>query len=146
MIYGQTPFFDKNRKIMFHRIVSMDVNIPTTFSDEAGECIRGLLTRNVQKRLGSSDTGGEDIMATKYFNTIDFTKLYNKQLVPPFKPDVTDEQDTKYVPKFFLDNKAVDSIDGYSNNVNTKNQKTKKNTKDNNPQFDAFTFQGDSNF
>ncbi len=53
MINGQTPFFDRNRKEMFKRIVNTDVVVPSSFSNEAGACIKGLLTRNVQKRFGS---------------------------------------------------------------------------------------------
>lgn len=120
---------------MFQRIVSNDVTIPSSFSSEAGNCIRGLLTRNPSLRLGSSGNGALDIMATPFFTPIDFVALMNKKISPTFKPDVNNEFDTKYVPKFFLETKAVDSVvasKGHGKAV------------DENPKFDEFTFSGDS--
>ena len=116
---------------MFQRIISTDAAIPSTFSPQAKECLRGLLTRDPSARLGSAN-GAIDIMTSPFFATIDFVALLKKEIAPPFKPDVSNEFDTKYVPKFFLDTKAVDSID-----------KSRTKSKQNDVNFDAFTYQGE---
>ena len=104
MILGKTPFFDKNRKLMFYRIINTAPSFPPTFTPEACDVIRGLLTVKEEDRLGSVKAGGaQGIKNSSFFSTIDFDKLYDKEITPPFKPDVTNEFDTKYVPKAFLD-------------------------------------------
>eukprot|EP00600_Ochromonadales_sp_CCMP1393_P003680 CAMPEP_0174994864 /NCGR_PEP_ID=MMETSP0004_2-20121128/23875_1 /TAXON_ID=420556 /ORGANISM="Ochromonas sp., Strain CCMP1393" /LENGTH=713 /DNA_ID=CAMNT_0016249153 /DNA_START=54 /DNA_END=2195 /DNA_ORIENTATION=+ len=132
MMQGRTPFFDKNRKLMFYRIINTEPSFPPTFSPAACDCIRGLLRVNEMERLGSGPTAAKEIMSTAFFSVIDFDALMKRELPPPFKPDVTGELDTKYVPKSYLQAEAKDSIDESS-----------KKKKDKNPTFDAFTFQGE---
>lgn len=60
-------------------------------------------------RLGSR--GAADIKSVEFFCIIDFELLARKEVVPPFKPDVSDESDTKYVPKTYLQAKPEDSVD-----------------------------------
>ena len=83
--------------------------------------------------LGSVKMGGaEGIMNTAFFKVIDFQKLFNKELKPPFTPEVVNEIDTKYVPKAFLDAEAKDSF----------SEPKKKGEHHQN--FDDFTFKGES--
>jgi serine/threonine protein kinase len=132
MIHGKTPFFDKNRKLMFYRIINTAPSFPSTFSPQACEVIRGLLNVKEEERLGAAAAGGpEAIKQTAFFRTIDFDKLMAKELPPPFTPEVQNELDTKYVPKAFLDAEARDSA-----------TEKKKGTEHQN--FDAFTFAGES--
>lgn len=42
MMHGRTPFYDKNRKLMFYRIINTEPSFPPTFSPEACTCIRGM--------------------------------------------------------------------------------------------------------
>ena len=122
---------------MFHRIVASDVVVPQTFSRDATQVIRGLLSRNVQQRLGCGAEGANEIMSSPFFSVIDFEALFRKEIVPPFKPDVSGTQDTKYVPRVFLDSKAVDSMD--VTNTTAKHKSVQ------NPQFESFTYAGESN-
>lgn len=159
MMYGRTPFYDKNRKVlslffihlnliynliydfifvfclqlMFYRIINTEPSFPATFSPESCDCIRGLLRVNEEQRLGCGEQGAAEIMSTKFFSTIDFDKLYQREIVPPFQPEVTSETDTKYVPKAYLQAEAKDSIA----------EPVKKNDP-NLGNFEAFTFSGDN--
>jgi len=110
MMHGRTPFYDKNRKLMFYRIINVVPNFPQTFTPEACDCIRGLLTVNELERLGSGDNGARDIMNTDFFSVIDFDALLRKEISPPFQPEVNNETDTRYVPKAYLQAEAKDSI------------------------------------
>ncbi len=117
---------------MFYRIVNRDPNYPSTFSSAACECIGGLLRKKEDDRLGYGEQGGQEIMNTAFFSVIDFDALLKRVIVPPFKPDVSSELDTAYVPESLLRTEAKDSF----------SEPSKKGEK--NPQFEAFTFAGDS--
>jgi hypothetical protein len=133
MMHGRTPFYDKNRKLMFYRIINTEPSFPPTFSAEACICIRGLLRVNENERLGSGTKGAQEIMETDFFKTIDFDKLYRREIPPPFTPDVVNEFDTKYVPKVYLQAEAKDSLD----------ESKPKGKKGGNPVFEEFTFAGE---
>jgi serine/threonine protein kinase len=132
MMNGKTPFYDKNRKLMFYRIINTEPSFPETFSPAACECIRSLLRVDEHERLGSGPAGGKEIMKSAFFSVIDFDKLFRRELKPPFQPEVVNEFDTKYVPKAYLQAEAKDSMD----------EKPKKRG-EKNPTFEAFTFAGE---
>lgn len=133
MIQGRTPFYDKNRKLMFFKIMNTRPSFPPTFSEEVKECISGLLQVAESDRLGAGERGARDIMETGYFRPINFDLLMEKKVDPPYVPEVKGEVDTKYVPKAYLKDEAKDSF----------SEPPAKGTA--NPKFEAFTFQGDSN-
>jgi serine/threonine protein kinase len=133
MMHGRTPFYDKNRKLMFYRIINTEPSFPPTFSPEACACIRGLLRVNEMERLGSGEGFGKEVMNSDFFKVIDFDALFRRELAPPFQPDVANELDTKYVPKAYLQAEAKDSFD------DTKGKKGKEQQN-----FEAFTFAGGS--
>ena len=128
---------------MFYRIVNRDPSYPSHFSSAACVCISGLLQKREENRLGSTpitttkngiQTGGAyDIKQTDFFNIINFDDLYNKKIQPPFRPNVSNEWDTSYVPESLLKTEPKDSIV----------EPPKKG--DVNVDFDKFTFRGDSN-
>lgn len=134
MLHGRTPFYDKNRKLMFYRIINTEPSFPPTFSQEAVVCIRGLLKVDEAERLGSGPGGASDIMKTDFFKVIDFDKLFRREIPPPFVPDVVNEFDTKYVPKVYLQADAKDSMD---------EGKPVSKRKGDNPVFEEFTFAGE---
>jgi serine/threonine protein kinase len=102
MMHGRTPFFDKNRKLMFYRIINREPSFPPTFSPAACDCIRGLLRVNETERLGCGPRSAQEIMSTAFFSTVDFVALYRREIKPPFEPEVVSEFDTKYVSKAHL--------------------------------------------
>lgn len=102
MINGKTPFFDRNRKVMYHRVMTRDPTFdPSIFNADAQHCILGLLTRDKTKRLGYN--GADLIMAEPFFNTIDWEKLYRRELDAPFRPKGDGVTGTSYVPQAFKD-------------------------------------------
>jgi hypothetical protein len=134
MLHGRTPFYDKNRKLMFYRIINTEPSFPPTFSQESVTCIRGLLKVDESERLGSGPRGAADIMESDFFKVINFEKLLKREIPPPFVPDVANEFDTKYVPKVYLQADAKDSMD--------EGKPGGKKRGDQNPVFEDFTFAG----
>lgn len=73
---------------------------PLRFGDEispdARSLLTGLLTRDPQQRLGV--TGAESIRTHPFFaKHIDFKRLMQKKIQPPFKPSVESAADTSNV-------------------------------------------------
>ena len=117
---------------MFYRIIHTEPTFPREFSADARDCCQGLLRVREEERLGSGVNGARDIMATAFFSCVDFDALNQREISPPFVPDVRDELDTKYVPKAYLKADAKDSIVDAPRRGDT------------NPVFEEFTFTGDS--
>lgn len=60
---------------------------PAYMSPEAKACLTGLLEREPADRLGTK--GAEEIKSQAFFADIDWVALYEKRIVPPFKPTTT---------------------------------------------------------
>ena len=101
MMTGQTPFFDRNRKRMFHNILHRDIAYPSSFSEDTKSLLSGLLRRDPAKRLGAGPGGVTEIMDHPFFESIDWTRLQSKALPPPFVPNVSSEADTTNIANVF---------------------------------------------
>ena len=67
-------------------------NSKAEVSQEGKDLIRGLLTKDSDKRLGTKDE--KEIRNHPWFADIDFEKILSKEYIPEFIPNVTDERDT----------------------------------------------------
>ena len=110
MLNLKTPFYDKNRKLMFHSIINQNPKMPKEFTPEAKNLILQFLNKDAKKRLGCGEDGADQIMGHPFFASIDWDELIRRESSPPFRPDVSNEQDTKYVPSAYLKLEAKDSI------------------------------------
>lgn len=109
MMGFRTPFYDKNRKLMFHGIINLEPSFPAHFTVTAKNVLLRLLDKEASQRLGSK--GAQEIKMSEFFMPLDFQKLIGREIEAPFKPEVSNEEDTKYVPKAYLAAKPEDSID-----------------------------------
>ena len=80
-----------------------------TFSKEAKNLLEGLLYRNPKRRLGSLD-GAKAIKAHPWFAKINWSILEEKRIVPPFKPDVYGEDDTRNIDRIFLQETVTQTL------------------------------------
>jgi serum/glucocorticoid-regulated kinase 2 len=83
MLQGIPPFYDENVTDMYDLILKKPLEFDETVSPHARDLLTKLLSRDPALRLQNVDT----FKAHPFFHDIDWVKLYNKQIPPPFKPD-----------------------------------------------------------
>ncbi|TSM77439.1 Ribosomal protein S6 kinase alpha-1 [Bagarius yarrelli] len=83
--------------------------MPQFLSAEAQSLLRALFKRNPTNRLGSGPDGAEEIKRHSFFSTIDWNKLFRREIKPPFKPAVARPDDTFYFDSEFTSRTPKDS-------------------------------------
>ena len=123
MLIGVTPFYNRNRNMLLMKIKNSKVIFPDRtrykidYTDEIVDLIVGLLAKDKSKRLGYKD-GAKEILAHPFFASLDMEKLEKKQVVPPFKPEISKEfLDTKF---FNVKGEAKDLSETYVPEANIR--------------------------
>ncbi|OVA11961.1 Protein kinase domain [Macleaya cordata] len=89
MLSGQPPFTHANRQKLQQRIIQEKVKLQPYLTSEAHSLLKGLLQKEPARRLGSGPTGGDEIKNHKWFKSVNWKKIEERELKPKFKPDVT---------------------------------------------------------
>uniref|UniRef100_K7EHK0 non-specific serine/threonine protein kinase n=1 Tax=Ornithorhynchus anatinus TaxID=9258 RepID=K7EHK0_ORNAN len=101
MMCGRLPFYNQDHEKLFELILMEEIRFPRTLSPEAKSLLSGLLKKDPKQRLGGGPDDAKEIMQHKFFAGIEWQDVYEKKLVPPFKPQVTSETDTRYFDEEF---------------------------------------------
>uniref|UniRef100_A0A803V4G0 Ribosomal protein S6 kinase n=1 Tax=Ficedula albicollis TaxID=59894 RepID=A0A803V4G0_FICAL len=109
MLTGSLPFQGKDRKETMTLILKAKLGMPQFLSTEAQSLLRALFKRNPANRLGSGPDGAEEIKRHPFYSTIDWNKLYRREIKPPFKPAVGQPDDTFYFDTEFTSRTPKDS-------------------------------------
>uniref|UniRef100_A0A7S2WLW3 Protein kinase domain-containing protein n=1 Tax=Rhizochromulina marina TaxID=1034831 RepID=A0A7S2WLW3_9STRA len=100
MMTGKAPFRGKTTKDIEQKILNDKVKFPQFFRSETVSIIKGLLERNVMKRLGATkstmfEVGGVAALKQhKFFKGVHWDRLVKKQLPPPLDIEVATAEDT----------------------------------------------------
>jgi len=113
---GIPPFYSQNVHEMYQLIKQAPLRFPPKLSQECKCLIIGLLKRDPAKRLGGGAADFDEIKVYDFFNPIDWQALYNKEIIPPYRPDVRDgDLDTRNFDSQFTTEPVVDSYVPVSN-------------------------------
>lgn len=90
LLFGRRPYRGKTNSALTHSILHdrchFPDNVESIVSADAVSCIRGLLERDVTKRLGCHQSI-HDFKSHAWFQNVDWNALQAKQVTPPFEPD-----------------------------------------------------------
>ncbi|KAI4830410.1 hypothetical protein KUCAC02_002040 [Chaenocephalus aceratus] len=109
MLTGTLPFQGKDRKETMALILKAKLGMPQFLSHEVQSLLRALFKRNPANRLGAGPDGLEEIKRHRFFASIDWIKLYRKEMRPPFKPTVGRPEDTFHFDPEFTSRTPTDS-------------------------------------
>ncbi|KAM9861247.1 ribosomal protein S6 kinase alpha-2 [Aulostomus maculatus] len=109
MLTGSLPFQGKDRKETMALILKAKLGMPQFLSPEVQSLLRALFKRNPANRLGAGPDGVEEIKRHCFFASIDWNKLYRKEMRPPFKPTVGRPEDTFHFDPEFTSRTPTDS-------------------------------------
>ncbi|ESN93361.1 hypothetical protein HELRODRAFT_88955 [Helobdella robusta] len=101
LLVGQPPFDGDDEEDLFVNIKEKSVTFPKYMSKEAVSICRGLLTKSTKHRLGSGPDEEKEIKEHIFFRRIDWEKIINKSMQPPFKPKIKSECDVSNFDKEF---------------------------------------------
>jgi len=109
MLTGLPPFYTRDRAKLFDRIRSGELNYPPYISPTAKDLLRRLLARDPCQRLGAGPSDVEELRVHSWFAGVYWRAMYDKRILPPFKPNLTSAGTAKYVDKEFLEMPVINS-------------------------------------
>ena len=74
MMGSRTPFYQKNRKVMFRNIMNQHPDFPNDFSSPSEAVLRRLLHKEPSGRMGTK--GAHEIKESDFFNSVNFQQLF----------------------------------------------------------------------
>jgi len=96
MLTGLPPFYSEDVQKMYNMKLFAELTIPEYVEPAAADIIRKFLDRNPDTRLKDM----EEIKSQKWFQGINWDKLYKKELQPPYLPQVGKDS-TKLIDETF---------------------------------------------
>ncbi|EHB02989.1 Protein kinase C iota type [Heterocephalus glaber] len=129
MMIGESPFhlderpYENSVDCLLQVILERDIFIPRCLSVKAASVLERFLNRDPKERLGCHPQRGfADVQKHPFFQNVDWDVMEQKQVVPPFKPNISggfslDNFDPQFINEPVqltpVDNDTVRKIDGY---------------------------------
>jgi len=89
LLKGHSPFRQhktKDKHEIDRMTLTMNVELPDTFSPELKNLLESLLQRDVDKRLGCGGPGAEELKNHPFFLGVDWVQVYQQKYPPPLIP------------------------------------------------------------
>lgn len=130
MLTGLPPFYSQDVQQMYFKIMHAKLELAESMDSSTKSILLGLLERDPNKRLSDSTA----IKSHPYFKGIDWEKLLQKEITPPFIPPVKDQLDISMVDPTFTSERATisEGTDADPNGKDISMEAQKK--------FEGFTF------
>jgi len=128
MLSGLPPFYSQNVQDMYKRILSDKLIFAKEVSPEAKELITALLTKDPERRAADPNV----LKRYKFFESVNWDALYNKQVPPPFVPPVSGKGDISMIDPSFTEQRATLSAGSDEPSLTASQQKS--------ADFENFTF------
>nr|CAA48870.1 beta-adrenergic kinase 2 [Homo sapiens] len=89
LLRGHSPFRQhktKDKHEIDRMTLTVNVELPDTFSPELKSLLEGLLQRDVSKRLGCHGGGSQEVKEHSFFKGVDWQHVYLQKYPPPLIP------------------------------------------------------------
>ncbi|KAA0188651.1 hypothetical protein HAZT_HAZT011473 [Hyalella azteca] len=89
LLKGHSPFRQhktRDKHEIDRMTLTMNVELPDTFTNELRSLLESLLHRDVDKRLGCRGRGADEIKEHAFFRSLDWQQVYVQQYPPPLIP------------------------------------------------------------
>ncbi|XP_072533374.1 protein kinase C eta type [Salminus brasiliensis] len=109
MLSGHAPFEAENEDDLFECILNEEIIYASWLSANAVDILKAFLMKNPSRRLGcvAVDGGENAIISHAFFSTIDWDKLNQRELEPPFKPRIKTPEDVNNFDPDFTQEEAI---------------------------------------
>ena len=81
MMTGLPPFYNQNVEIMCKKMLTAAVPWLKCLSNDGKELLEGILKRDIDERFGSKEIGEH-----RFYSSVDWNKMYEKDVEVPYKP------------------------------------------------------------
>jgi serine/threonine protein kinase len=88
LVSGFSPFHGDDEDDLFNAITTADVFYPTHMTENVVSILKLFFQRDPPKRLGMPTCPNGSIQSQPFFSCIDWNKIENKQIEPPYKPKI----------------------------------------------------------
>jgi len=89
LLRGHSPFRQhktKDRHEIDRMTMTMDIELPNSFTHELKDLLESLLQRNVEDRLGCKRRGADEVKEHPFFRDLDWQLVYLQKYPPPLIP------------------------------------------------------------
>lgn len=115
MLNSLPPFYSRDNAELCDNILHKPVRLRANMSVAARNILESLLHKDKRKRLGAIDDADE-VKRHEFFQSINWSDLEAKRILPPFNPNVRDNYDLKNIdPEFVretIPNSVMKSVGG----------------------------------
>ncbi|KAI8971104.1 camp-dependent protein kinase 1 [Pilobolus umbonatus] len=100
MLTGFPPFYDDDHLKLYEKILQGKIKWPSYMDPFAKDLLKRLITPDLSRRYGNLKRGADDIKDHRWFSSIDYIKLANRQVRAPYIPTIRGEGDTSHFDKY----------------------------------------------